>query len=253
MPGLRDFQATFVRELLHRDETSPASTLFDQPGFSVYRNTVMSACIEVLAANYPTVRELIGASCFGDAAASFVRKFPPSSGVLAGYGEAFATFLSSFDPVLELEYLPSIAILDRFWAEAHCAADATPLEAADLAGLTPQALSHMQLSPHPAARWRTFDTMPVYTVWRRHRENRCLDEQLDWIGESALLTRPAGSVVWGAISPDAAVFLTSCASGQTFAEAMDTAFANEPGIDPSTWLPGLIHAGAFARPASTPC
>lgn len=246
MPGLRDFQAVFARDLWSRGDGSSTSALADQPGFSVYRNTVMAGCLEALAANYPTVRQLIGSDCFNDAATAFVREFPPSSGVLAGYGRGFANFLSSVDAVAELEYLPGVAMLDRFWTEAHFAADATVLTATDLAGLTPEGLSRTCFVLHPAARWQTFETMPIYTLWQRHREGLPLDAELDWRGESALLTRPAGAVAWTAISQVAVAFLSSCASGKRFDEAMEDAFATG-GADDGSWLPALIHTGAFAR------
>ena len=246
MPGLREYQQRFLRDLWSGAEDTSESALAVQSGFSVYRNTVMAGCIDALAANYPTVRQLIGVDCFADAAAAFARKFPPSSGVLAGYGEDFAIFLSAFDAVVELEYLPGVATLDRCWTEAHFAADATVLRPADLAGVMPGALSRARLVPHPAARWQTFDAMPIYTIWRRHREGVPLDDELDWRGESALVTRPTGTVVWTAIPRTAAIFLSSCASGHPFARAMDDAFASDD-ADDASWLPMLIRAGAFAR------
>ncbi|MDQ2734385.1 MAG: DNA-binding domain-containing protein [Pseudomonadota bacterium] len=246
MPELRDFQAGFARELWSRGEGSSRSALAAQPGFSVYRNTVMAACIDALTANYPTVHELIGADCFNDAATAFVRECPPSSGVLAGYGQGFAKFLSSLDAVAELEYLPGVAMLDRFWTEAHFAADGTVLDATDLAGLTPEGLSRTCFVLHPTARWQTFETMPIYSLWQRHRDALPLDAELDWRGESALVTRPEGAVAWTAIPRAAAVFLSSCASGGRFDQAMDAALG-AGATDDASWLRTLIHAGAFAR------
>ncbi len=246
MPGLWDFQAGFTRELWSRGGGSSTSALGDQPGFSVYRNTVMTGCVDALAANYPTVRQLIGVACFNDAATAFVQEFPPSSGVLADYGRGFANFLSSLAAVAELEYLPGVAMLDRFWTEAHIAADDKVLKATGLAGLTPEGLSQTCFVLHPAARWQTFETMPIYTLWQRHRDGLPLDAELDWRGESALVTRPASAVAWTAIPHVAAVFLSSCASGKRSDEAMEDAFATG-GAEDGSWLPALIHAGAFAR------
>jgi len=244
MPGLRDFQARFARDVWSGGDDASASALTEQPGFSVYRNTAMAGCVDALAANYPTVRQLVGVECFHDAAAAFARIFPPSSGVLAGYGQGFAAFLSSFNAVAELEYLPLVAMLDRLWTESHFAADGTVLKSTDLAGLTPEGLSRTHFSPHPAARWQTFETMPIYTLWQRHREGLAIDDELAWRGESALVTRPAGAVRWTAIPDAAAVFLSSSASGKRFDQAMDDAAAAD-GADDASWLPALIHAGAL--------
>ena len=245
MSGLRDFQARFAQDLWSEGDGASASALTDQPAFSVYRNTVMAGCVDALSANYPTVRQLVGVECFRDAATAFAREFPPSSGVLAGYGQGFASFLSSFRAVAELEYLPGVAMLDRLWIESHFAADSAVLGLADLAGLIPEVLSTARFELHPAARWQTFETMPVYTLWQRHREGLALDAELDWRRESALVTRPAGAVAWTAIPHAAAVFLSSSVSGKRFDQAMDDAAAAE-GADDASWLPTLIHAGAFA-------
>ncbi|MEO6744292.1 MAG: DNA-binding domain-containing protein [Caldimonas sp.] len=246
MPGLREYQEKFLRHLRSGAADPLEPWLSEQPGFSVYRNTVMTGCVDALAANYPTIRELVGVDCFNEAAAAFAGKFPPSSGALADYGEDFATFLSSLHAVAELAYLPAVAALDRCWTEAHFAADAPILAPADLAGLTPEALGRARFVLHPATRWRTFDAMPIYTIWRRHRERLALDDDLHWRGESALVTRPTSAVAWTALARPAAYFLSSCASGHPFARAMDDAVASDS-ADDASWLPALIHAGAFTR------
>ena len=252
MPALRDHQETFLRALLSVEHDHDGSALAAQPGFSVYRNTVMAGCVDALAANYPTVHQLIGADCFAGAAAAYARSTPPSSSVLAVYGDGFATFLSTFDPVVELAYLPSVATLDRCWTEANFAAAAPVLQPTDLAGLTPEALGRARLVLHPATRWRTFADMPAFTIWRRHREGLPLDDELDWRGESALLTRPADVVAWTATPCAAARFLSSCAAGQSFASAVEAAQArhgedDDVSEDDAPWLTELVRAGAFAR------
>jgi Putative DNA-binding domain len=59
---LADFQDDFVHALLATpDNMQPnLSTLTRQPGFAVYRNTVMKGCIDALQANFPTVLRLVG-------------------------------------------------------------------------------------------------------------------------------------------------------------------------------------------------
>ena len=236
--ALHAFQAAFVRDLLRPIGAAHGSRLAEQPGFAIYRNTVLAGCIDALAANYPTVRQLVGADCFAAAARAFALETPPQCGRLGEYGEGFAGFLSTLDGVSELAYLPDVAALDRCWTEAHFAADAPVLQAGDLAGLAPEQFGLTRLRPHPAARWKAFGAMPIYTLWRRHREHLPLGDDLPWRGESALLTRPAGAVLWAQLPADAVVFMDGCAAGQTFAEAAAAG-------DPAAWLPQLIGAGAF--------
>lgn len=256
MRTLRDFQSAFVTEIWLEPTPSSAFALANQRGFAVYRNTVMLACIEALAANYPTVRQLVGTACFHRSATAFARQAPPSSGVLAAYGEGFATFLDSFDETSTLEYLPGTAVLDRFWTEAHFERDAPVLTPADLVRLSPEALASARFVPHPAARWRAFDAMPIYTIWHRHRAKLALDDDLDWRGEAALLTRPTDTVGWIAIPRSASIFMDASAAGLSFAASMDEATGtqgDDDGDNGSTWLPSLIRAGSFTRIESSAC
>ena len=124
---LRAFQDAFAQALqtgVTRDPTLAA--LMAQPGFSVYRNTVTKGCVDALVANYPTVARLVGDDWFRAAAAVFVRQNPPRCPMLVSYGDAFPDFLATFEPAAELPYLADVALLDRFWIEAHVAADQTP-------------------------------------------------------------------------------------------------------------------------------
>ena len=65
---LADFQRDFVRALL--DPGAGRGGIGLTPGFAVHRNTVLSGCIDALAANYPVVAALVGRDWFRDAAAA---------------------------------------------------------------------------------------------------------------------------------------------------------------------------------------
>ena len=248
---MRAFQRDFAAALLGDDAAPGAAALAAQPGFAVYRNTVMAACIDALAANYPTVRQLVGDAWFHDAARLFVHSCRPRDSRLAGYGQGFAGFLAGFEPARELPYLSGVARLDRCWTEAHLAADAPMLAPSAFASFSPLDLAGGVLVPHPAARWATFESMPVYALWQRHRERLPL-EDLPWRGDGALLVRPAATVAWQALSGPGAAFMAACAQGAAFADAVEAALGprgdrDGDGAGIEAWLPGLIGAGAFTR------
>ena len=123
----RDFEAAFFAALFRPTPESPAWTR--QAGFAVHRNTVLRGAIDALAANYPTVRRLLGDEAFDDIARAFVVARPPRDGVLAGYGIGFASHLAATAPLDGVEVLPGVAALDRAWTECHLAADAPVLGA----------------------------------------------------------------------------------------------------------------------------
>jgi hypothetical protein len=242
-PGLAAFQRDFAAALLADPTSSAAGGVAGQPGFAVYRNTVRRGCIDALAANYPTVAELVGEEWFENAAALFVRAHLPHEGALIRYGEAFADFLETFAPAAELPYLPGVARLDRAWTEAQLAADAPVLVAASLSALSPETLLGAVLVPHPSARWLDFAAVPAFTIWRRHREGLPLADELPWRGESALLLRPTRDVAWLAIDSSAVTFLSACAEGRPFGQAADERAA--------AWLAPLVAAGVFTRLETT--
>lgn len=249
------FQDDFVQALWARPD-SPADALppglralAGQPGFAVYRNTVLKGCIDALQANYPAIARLVGEEWFRAAAAVYVRQQPPQDTRMLLYGQGFADFLRDFAPAAELPYLCGVARLDRFWTEAHSAADAPVLAPSALAGLPPQQLGALVLEPHPAARWAWFDAQPIYTLWRRNRASELDatqdDDALVWAGEGALLTRPAGNVIWAPFDAAGCAFLDACAAGRPLADAAGEALALQPDCDLAQLMATLLVAGAF--------
>jgi len=250
MNALTQFQDDFVKALVTPDVALPPAiaALAAQPGFAVYRNTVMKGCIDALQANYVCVARLVGEEWFRAAAAVFARSHPPALSTLLNYGESFADFLAGFEPAADLPYLPGVARLDHLWTEAHAAANEAPLTAADLSGLSPEALGAMQLRPHAAARWVWFDEQPIYTVWSRNRAGLEVGE-IEWAGEGALITRPFDAVHWTPLNRAGCAFLEGCAGGATLGEAANAALDVEPDTNIAQLLENMITAGALARPS----
>ena len=242
--GMHEFQSSFVRALLGASE--PTLPWSRQPGFDVYRNTVLRGAIDALAANVPTVHRLLGDDTFDAAAGAYVRARLPRDGSLVRYGAGLPDFLAAFPLVADIDYLPGVAALDLAWIESHLAADAPVLAAADVFALTAEQLLHGRLVLHPAARWLTF-SVPAFTIWRHEREERRLEEPMSWRGESALLTRPQGPVVWRAIEAGEAQFLAACASGRSCDDALESVLEAGAGFDLAVSLPRLLRGGAFTR------
>ncbi|MEO5843579.1 MAG: DNA-binding domain-containing protein, partial [Caldimonas sp.] len=240
----RDFAAALVCEAA--DAVKPidisVGALLRQPAFAVYRNTVAAACIDALAANFPTVLRIVGQDWFNDAAVLFMRCSPSADGRLACYGATFPTFLASFEPARDIPYLHDVARLDRLWTESHLAADEGRLDAGTLARLAPAELADAVLVPHAAARWASFREVPAFMIWQRHRDGLDTGTDIDWHGDNALLTRLDCAVTWRAITRGEAAFLDACSNGTPFGEA-----AGHCGDAIAQALPRLLAAGAFSR------
>lgn len=251
--ALSRFQDGFAQALLaaEPDPASEVDALVRQPGFAVYRNTVMKGCINALQANYPSVARLVGEAWFRAAAAVYVRTHLPDDTRMLYYGKQFAAFLEDFERGAGLPYLADVARLDRMWTNAHAASDEPPLDPATISGLAPEQLAGIVLHPHPAAHWAWFPDQPIYTIWSRNREVLEFDGDIEWRGEGALLVRPHGAVSWAALDAGGCALLDACKAGRPLAHAAAAALDANPVTDLAQLLSTLLDAGAFGRIGSS--
>jgi hypothetical protein len=246
---LAEYQDAFAQALLAEDPAvSPQlAYLVAQPGFAVYRNTVLKGCIDALQANFPAVARLVGDEWFRAAASVYARRALPGTPTLLTYGQSFPGFLAHFEPAAELPYLADVARVDRLWSEAHVAADDTAIDPVALASLAPADMDRVTLRPHAAARWSWCDEHPIYTLWSRNRDlTTDFDAEFDWRGEGVLLTRPHGAVTHQLLSRAGAAFLSACAEGLSIERAVATALEDDATMDLATLINQLLQAGAFA-------
>lgn len=246
LADLTRYQDDFIALAFHGAPPAPSvADLAAQPGFAVYRNTLLKGCIDNLAANFPTVMQLVGAPWFRSAALAYASTAAPTSVSLFDYGATFPAFLAQLPAASDLPYLAGVASLDRLWVECHTAADAPPLSATALASLPPEALGMACLSPHPATRWLTSNAHPCGAIWRAHREQRAYAPASPWGGDSMLLTRIDHAVHWHAIDAGTAALLDACADGCALQDAAAHALAVQPGLDVAASLSILLQSLAF--------
>lgn len=242
--SLRCFQDAFISALYQRTPKALAA-LVSQPGFSVYRNTVIKGCVDALCDNFPAVERLVGIEWLQAAAAVYAQQAPPSDARLICYGATFPDFLQSFGPARELPYLADVARLDRLWLEAYIAPPSPCLLLADLAGKSAEELAPCVLRPRACVRWRWFPEQPIYTFWRYNREERQLPDDILWRGEGALLLGHSTGVTWQPLEVGACTFLDACAGGHDLEHASARALDAQPDLDFGALLGQLLSASVF--------
>jgi hypothetical protein len=243
--SLSQFQDAFV-EALYDPEADRLTLLTEQPGFTVYRNTVMKGAVDALQANFPTVERLVGSEWFLAAAAIHAGQSPAVDARLVHHGRSFPDFLDRFEHAREMPYLGNVARLDLLWNQCHTSAEEPGIDLNRIAGLSPEQLTSLRLTPRAAARWMWFAEQPVFTIWRYNRERLAMPEALDWRGEGALLVRTGGVVTWQALAIGESAFLDACAAGAPLEQAADHASDVQPSLDILELLTRLVNADVFA-------
>jgi hypothetical protein len=209
----------------------------------VYRNTVLSGCVDALRANYPVVAQLIGDEMFEAVAAQHAAECPPRKPVLALYGARFPDWLEGQSWVRHLRYIPDVARIERLHIEALFAADVEPLTMSEISGRDDwQAL---QLPLHPAARFDWL-TSPAMSIWLAHRDRVDGEVELDWHAEGVLFTRPGLEVQPMRIDRAGHRFLFGIRLGETVGTAAIATANLYPETDIGSLFTSLVNAGAFA-------
>jgi hypothetical protein len=213
--------------------------------FSVYRNNVVAGLIETLRDAFPAVHRIVGADFFRAMAGEYAVVDPPPSPVLLDYGAGFADFIARFEPASTLPYLPDVARIERAWTDAYHAAEATPLEPADLMSIEPHRLAEIRLVLHPSLHILR-SPLPSLTIWRMNVGDGAPGPvNFEAGGEDTLIIRPAAEVEVRLMPPGGAELATELAAGKSLTEAAKAAMRASGEFDLSANLAGLIGAGAF--------
>ncbi len=239
-------QADFQAAILDPDRAVPGG-LVDPQGriagkrFDVYRNNVVVSLSNALGEAFPVIKKLLGDNNFNILAGQFVRQHPPSSPVIALYGDEMPGFLETFEPVQSLGYLPDVARLELALRQAYHAADATAFDATILQDLPPDRLLSARFTLAPAFRMIVSD-WPIVSIWRFNSED---GPKPSMRAETALITRPDLDPTVADLSPAGGAMVAALANRDTFGDAMEAATAQDPDFDLTETLSALIAGGAI--------
>jgi len=216
-------QSDFTKALLDNEQPTPQG-LIDPKGrpagkrFDVYRNNVVLSLSDALSDAFPVVEKLVGEEFFQAMARVFVRQYPPKSPILSQFAPEFPDFLAAFPPVAKLTYLPDVARLEKARTEAYHAADATPIDGAALAALSPEQMTDAKLRLHPSLRVLS-SPFPIFAIWRQNSD--APETAIPKHGQDVLIARPNDMVEMRSLPPGAADFLRALQSGRTLGETIE--------------------------------
>jgi Putative DNA-binding domain len=207
-------------------------------GLAVYRDNVIVALVNALAARYPVARRMAGAESFRAVAYRFVMAEPQRSLVLLHHGETFPRFLRSLGHDASFEYLADIAELEMAREKAYRAADACPLGAQAFWVLSTDRLEALRVTLHPSVSL-VASRFPVVTIWEANRSDG--DGMVArWGAEAALVARPFAKVVVHRLPHGGHAFMAALLEGKTLAQAVEAGTAAAPAFDSTANLAMLV-------------
>jgi hypothetical protein len=247
--SLGERQRHFATALLNPAMRVPAGLIGpdrdpSEKRFNVYRNNVVIGLIDALKAAFPAVCRIVGDEFFTAMARVYVAHEPPTTPVMLDYGGTFPDFIGRFEPARSVPYLADVARLERAWVQAYHAAEAQPLDPAQLAMIEAPSLPHLVLKLHPSVRV-VRSSFAVVQIWSMNIEGG-IPVAIDLAsgGESALVVRPHAEVEVRRLPDGAATFIEGLTSNLSVAEAAALAFDEFPTFDLTGALQELfmIHA-----------
>jgi hypothetical protein len=214
--------------------------------FAVYRNNVTVSLMDALADIFPVTLELVGEEFFRAMAGIFVRVAPPSSVLLAEYGEGFPAFIESFEPARGVPYLADVARLEMLRVRAFHAADADPVSPEQIAHVLadPERLPALQVTGHPSLGLLS-SPYAVVSLWAAHQGIGDLASVNPGLPESALVVRTGLEVQVIALPPGGDTLIASLVNGLSLGAAAALALAANEDFDLTAHLTLLLRCGAL--------
>ncbi|OGS51707.1 MAG: hypothetical protein A3J40_05930 [Erythrobacter sp. RIFCSPHIGHO2_12_FULL_63_10] len=215
----------------------------------VYRNPALLGAIEVLAANFPVTKRILGDRRFEAEALGYARANPPFLPIPKLYGRGMADWLAAQPVSAELPFIRDVARCDELAAEAGCAAQAAVLMPNQLEIMQTSEVLNFRLRIHPSAR---FDWMGSEGVgrWLATRSANPTEPALRTESTGILVTCRNLSVKGFEIGRAAHRLLAGIRLGEMLGAAAQAAIRLYPNANIAECFEQLVERGAFVAPSS---
>ncbi|MDK9695429.1 MAG: DNA-binding domain-containing protein [Siculibacillus sp.] len=237
-------QAAFAAALLDAGAPVPDGLLAPGGGpvgrrFAVHRATTTLGSIAALATRHPVLERLLGSETFADLARAFLRTNRPRTALLLDWGGGLPDFVATHPDLADWPWLADVARLEVAWNEAHHAAEAEPIELAELVAADPERVARSRLVLHPSLRLLA-SPWPVAGIWAANGEIEAVEAR----AEHMVVVRPHADVLVHPTDTAGFAFATALSAGGTILAAASAAAAIDPDFDTGAHLVGLVRLGA---------
>lgn len=204
----------------------------------IYVNAYWGRLREALADNYPVLCRALGDDGFRELAAAYLEAQPSHFRSIRWFGDQLADFIAARPGVVPHPALLDVARLDWAMRSAFDAADATPLNVDDLAGIAPERWPELRFRLCPSFRLLALD-WGIEALW--HALNEDEDAQTEEPRPHAhtmIVWRAGLDLRWRTVAGEEAAALRALQSGGDFAAVC--AAAEEAGGCDAVSVAGLL-------------
>ncbi|MFS6814192.1 putative DNA-binding domain-containing protein [Citrobacter meridianamericanus] len=207
--------------------------------FGVYRNNVIASLIDALAENYPVLQAQVGEDYFRAMAAEFVRQHPPSSAVLAYYGEGLPAWIAMFPPLAGWPWLADLTALEFSFITALHTADNETDDKTFNRVVNPQ-VDGLLLDCSLRVMSSSY---AIYQIWIAHKTGIPLANIDPFEPESVILFRQGNDMMVMPVSPAQAQFVRALLAGKTLMHSLEAGQGRDARFEPEDTLLQLHRYG----------
>ena len=254
MPALPELQHDMMSKILRgeRAEGLPIAAggpFTPEERFSVYKNNTHLILRDLLKDVFPVTKVLLGEKFMDQAAAEFIRAFPPESGDMNGYGAGFPVYLSHLPPLNQYPYVPDVAKLEWLAHESYLSPRLPPLTGAMLEAAEDPLNLKLHIQPHVHLLQSAW---PVDRLWHEVSDKGAALEgfKMEAADTFAAVYREDRRIAVWTITEGGYRFLEHLQTDPRLAFAAEAAMRAENGLALDKLLATLLQLELLAAPVS---
>lgn len=241
---LLDQQRAFTALLL-ADEAPATTPLLravkgQPPRVGVYHHAYRARLIEALRSNLPILHRVLGDDDFAELALAYLAEQPSRQPSIRWFGDSLPAWLATHPEALPHPALVDLAAMEWALGCSFDAADATPLQFADLAAMPPEQWPDARFAAHPSVHLLALQ-WAVEPIWQTltNDEEAATDEP-EALDHRLLIWRQGLETRWRSLQQDEATVLSTCLAGESFATLCELA-ADTQGDNAPAWVASALR------------
>lgn len=173
---LEQLQQDFIAAIFNTDRTSAVEhvkgddRLNANQRLNIYRGSVHGILTQSLGETFPVCKQLLGEEFFDKMCDRFIDQYPPSTPFFSHFGNNLALFLSEFEPVNNLPFIPDVAAFEWSRHELWRQKVNDPFDFSQIANLTEEQQARLLFTLSPSLHLFQSEYR-IDLIWFAHQDN----------------------------------------------------------------------------------